>query len=338
MYIVRLEPITAAIYASGHIISENQYEVFANNPGILQKTLAHEGELVKVGQPLFIIKHLASSLQEENAQLAAEYASRNTRGDRLAEQEATIDLAKRKMNSDSLLYKRQQELWAEGIGSALDLEQREMAYVASANSYRIARNRYRDLKKQLDFTAAQSSKLLEISKSQTADFILKSRINGTIYRITAEEGEMVSTQQSMAIIGKANAFIAELQVDEKDIVKIKTGQKVYLSMDSYPDSVYIGRVSRIYPIMNEKNRTFELEAIFENPPSPLFPNLTLEANIVYAEKEQVLTIPRSYLIRDSFVMMEKESLVRVWTGLKDYEKVEIIKGLKAGDVILKTTK
>ena len=146
---------------------------------------------------------------------------------------------------------------------------------------------------------------------------------------------MVNPQTSLAIIGNASDFFIELQIDEYDIVKIKTGQKVLVSMDSYKGEVFEAVISKINPLMDERTKSFLVEAEFVKQPPALFPNLTAEANIVILAKNNVLTIPRNYLIDDSLVLIEKDKKKVVVTGLKDYQKVEIIKGLTANDIIYK---
>jgi hypothetical protein len=67
----------------------------------------------------------------------------------------------------------------------------------------------------------------------------------------------------------------------------------------------------------------------------LYPNLTAEANIVTRSRKNALLIPRNYLVNDSLVMIGKNKIKKVVTGLKDYQKVEIVNGLTAHDVIFK---
>jgi multidrug efflux pump subunit AcrA (membrane-fusion protein) len=86
--------------------------------------------------------------------------------------------------------------------------------------------------------------------------------------------------------------------------------------------------------MNERTKTFLVEAIFETPPKLLYPNLTVEANILLQTRENVLTIPRSYLIGDTAVIMADESRQKVEVGLKDFQKAEIRSGLSANDEII----
>ncbi|MGE5519183.1 MAG: efflux RND transporter periplasmic adaptor subunit, partial [Candidatus Dadabacteria bacterium] len=139
----------------------------------------------------------------------------------------------------------------------------------------------------------------------------------------------------IAIIGASNQYLLELEVDEYDIVKIQLGQKVLVNMDAYKGQSFEASISKVNPIMNERSRSFTVEAIFTNPPPELYPNLTAEANILIQSKKNAITIPRAYLVQDSFVLLQNNEKRKVVTGLKDYQKVEIIKGLSRDDVIVK---
>ncbi|MDX1910199.1 MAG: efflux RND transporter periplasmic adaptor subunit [Saprospiraceae bacterium] len=329
-----IEKITESVYASGIIKSKHQYQVFSSVNGLLQKIWVSEGDLIQSGAPLFTIENENARLQLDNAQLAADFAELSLRGERLDELSTAIQTAKSKMLNDSLLLQRQRSLWAQQIGSKAELEQRELAYISSAGNYEAARLRYLDLKKQLDFSAAQTRKQLAISQKNARDFTVYSKIGGRVYSILKEEGEMVNTQTPLAILGDAGDFLIELQIDENDIVRLKTGQRVFLTLSSYPGQVFEAGVADINPIMNERSRTFTVEAVFTQKPPVLYPNLTAEANIVILEKEKAMTIPRAYLIGDSAVMLTNKTLRRVETGLKDYQKVEILRGLAATETIL----
>jgi multidrug efflux pump subunit AcrA (membrane-fusion protein) len=137
----------------------------------------------------------------------------------------------------------------------------------------------------------------------------------------------------LAIIGKTDAFFIELEVDENDMVRVVLGQKVLVTLDSYKKQVFEAVVDKIYPIMDERSRTFMIEAHFVKPPSKLYPNLTAEANIIIQTKKNSLTIPKSYLLPGDSVLIAKDQKRKVTVGLSDYQKVEILSGLQAGETI-----
>ena len=330
-----LGKISESVYASGIIKSKNQYQVYATVSGLIKQVLVAEGDLVKKGDPLFIIENETSRLNTENARLSADFAAWNTQGERLKELQGAIETARSKMLNDSLLLDRQRGLWAEKIGSKVELEQRELTYTSSVTSYQAAVSRYNDLKKQLGFAAAQTQKLLSINQKMAQDYIIRSQTDGRVYSIAKEVGEMATPQSAMAVIGAADGFEAELQIDESDIVRVKPGLRVLLTLDSYKGEVFEAVVAKIDPIMNERTQTFRVLADFSKQPPTLYPNLTVEANIVIRTKDNVVTIPRAFILHDSLVMMADKTTRRVEMGLKDYQKAEIVSGLSAGETILK---
>ena len=330
-----VQNITESVYASGIVKSRNQYEVYSTVNGIVAQKMVNEGDLVQKGAIIIKLVNETSELNTENARLAATYSSVPFNADRLNELKVNIDLARAKMKNDSALLKRQKNLWAEGIGTRNELEQRELAWRNAATAYQAALLQYNNLKKEIDFTARQSLKNLQITSSVNNDYNIKAREDGIVYRILKEPGEMVNTQTPIAIIGDKNEFVLELQVDEYDIGKIRLGQKVFVSMDSYQGQVFEATTSKIQPIMNDRSRSFEVEATFTSRPTHLYPNLTVEANILISTKENAITIPRTYLADDTHVLLKNGEKQKVITGLKDYQRVEIISGLSKDDVIKK---
>lgn len=328
------EKITESVYASGYVKSKDQYQVFSKANGILKKLQVKKGDEVRKGQVMFVLSNDVSKFNTENAQLAASNADLRSNTDKLRELDLTIELSKKKMENDKLLLDRQRTLWTDQIGTRFELEQRELAFSNSKSAYESARLRYNELKKQLKFTADQTRKNVSISQSMQDDFTIRSEVNGRVYTILKEEGEMITPQAPIALIGDATQFTLLLQVDENDIVKVKPGQKIAVTMDSYKGQVFEAVVTKINPLMNERSRSFEIEAGFTKQPSTLYPNLTLEANIILQSKENALTIPRKYLINDEYVMISKKEKRKVKIGLKDYQKAEILEGLSKDDKIM----
>ncbi|SEW51040.1 efflux RND transporter periplasmic adaptor subunit [Chitinophaga arvensicola] len=329
------ESITESVYASGVIKSRHQYQVFSKVNGLIVDIPVTEGDTVKKGDAILRILNETAKLNTENAALAAAYSAVGANTQKLNELKVNIDLARIKLSNDSLLLERQRRLWQQQIGSQHQLEQAELAYKSSRTSYDIALLKYNDLQKQLDFAAKQSGKNLEISHTQSDDYIVRSDINGRVYSLPKKAGEMATTQNPVAIIGDARDFYLELQADEYDIARIQLGQKVFITLDSYKGQAFEASVEKIYPIMNERSRSFTIDAHFVKQPPVIYPNMTLEANIVIQQKDKALTIPRNYLLDDDQVLLENKEKKKVVTGLKDYQKVEILSGLTPADVIMK---
>lgn len=327
--------ISESVYASGAIKSENQFQLLAGVNGKINNVWVKEGDNIEVGNKLFSVSNEIQEYAAENAKLQEENARLESNQAKLLEAKQQLNFQYNKMQLDSSLYAKQLALYKLEVGSQLELEQKELNYLNAKTAYLSAQVRTADLEKLLKLQAKQSINNYKITLQQAGDFEIKSRLKGSVYQILKKEGEFVNSQTPLALIGGNNNFILEMQVDENDIFKIKLNQNVYVSMDSYKGKVFTASISRISPIMNDRNKTFLVEAIFVDGPPKLYPNITFEANILVQSKEKALLIPRNYLVNDSLVFTENGEQVLVQTGIKDLQMVEILSGLNEGDVIVK---
>ncbi|MCK0157652.1 efflux RND transporter periplasmic adaptor subunit [Cellulophaga sp. F20128] len=318
--------ITESVYASGFIKSKNQYEAFGKTNGIVKKIYVTEGAVVKKGDPIFQLDNSNLKLSTENARLASASADYKKNTNKLLDAKKAIELAKKNLINDSIQYQRQKNIWNQNIGSKVEFERKELIYQNSTIELSRAKTNYEDLKRQLKLASDQSKNNLEIALLMEDDFVVKSEIDGVVYQINNEEGELSNTQEPVVILG-TKEFIIELSIDELDIVKVKKGQRVIIRMDSYESQVFEGEITTIYPMMNSRTRSFKAEAIFIKNPNELYPNLTVEANIIINTKQEALTIPRNYLVSDSSVILEGGKLQKVEVGLMDYDLVEIKSGI-----------
>jgi len=330
-----MEAITQSVYASGIVKSKAQYDVYAKTAGIVEVVLVKEGDIVRAGQALIKLSNTASTLNYENAKLTASYNSTKSNLEKLEQAKTELALAKSKLDNEASLLERQKQLWAQEIGTKNEIDQRELNYKNATTAYQASKLKLDDLQKQLDFQTKIAAKTASISEVNMNDYIIKSQIAGKVYNINKLKGEMATTQTPIAVIGAADQFYVELQVDEYDISQIKLGQKVLISMDSYKGLVFEAVLDKIYPLMNERTRTFKAEASFTKKPENIFPNLSAEANIIIQVKEKAITIPRSYLIDDSFVLLANKEKRKILVGAKDYEKAEVLTGLSTKDELIK---
>ena len=199
--------------------------------------------------------------------------------------------------------------------------------------------RYKNYEKivLLDYSRTQleqARNTYQASSSDAEEFRIRSTIYGKVYALYKEPGEAVLPNEPLAMLGSAETFLAEMLVDEVDIVRLKTGQQVLITLDAYADRLFEAKVSKIYPEKDTRNQTFLVEARFANPPEVLYPGLSGEANIVIATRQDALTIPRSYLVGTDSVRTTA-GMVKVETGLITLDRVEIRSGLQPGTRLLK---
>jgi HlyD family secretion protein len=329
--------ITESVYASAVVKAVNQYTAFSIANGILKEIKVKPGDKVVEGQVLFVLDNNTAGLSTQSSRLSLELSEENSRktSDKLQELDLSRRLAYDKYLLDSSLYIRQKLLWEQNVGTRVDFDQRRLAYIASKNNYEAAIKRYNQMELGLKNEWERAKINYNISRKVEDNFIVRSKIAGEVFDVLIEKGELIATQTPLAILGRSNQFILEMQVDENDITRIKPGQLVQVTMDSSPEQVFEAKVLRIYPIMNERTRTFQVDASFTHPPSSLYPNLTAEANVVIKTKNDAIVIPRDFLVDDQYVWTSKNEKKRVKTGLRDYRKVEIVEGLDTTEFIYK---
>lgn len=330
-------PITESVYASGVVKAENQYTIFSQVNGVLHEILIEAGDTVVKDQPLFVLRDIQAQLNNQNALILLQLskAQASPKSDKLRELDEQVKVARAAYELDSTLLEKQQRLWEQGVGSQLELEQRELAATASVTAFEQAKSRYSDVRRQLDAAYQQAEVNYKRSEDALNEYVVKSALNGLLYDVQRETGELITTQTPLAVAGSADKFIIELQVDEFDIRKIQKDQLVEVTMESYPDEVFEAQITRINPIMNERSRTFVVEAAFVTPPTRLYPFLTAEANIVISQKERALTIPIAYLLDDKYVINAEQDTIEIVTGLRDAEKVEIVTGIDSTAQLIK---
>jgi len=328
--------ITESVYASVTIQPDSLYQAYAIVAGILDKNLIEEGDTVSKEQDIIQINNSSPKLNTQNAKFALALTKENYNGNAavLRTIEDEINAATLKYKNDSINYFRQKNLWNKQIGSKVAFDTKKLNYELSENNLQLLQNKYNRTKNELVTAVKQAQNKYQATLLTTKDFTIKSKINGKVYALFKEPGEIVTTLQPLAAIGSKNTFVIKMLVDEVDIVRILVNQKIIISLDAYKRAVFTGKVAKIYPKKDERNQTFMVEAFFDKAPEKLYPGLSGEANIIIATKENSLIIPKEYLIGNNKVKTEN-GIVTITTGLKDLEFVEIIDGITKDTYIYK---
>ncbi|MFT5737031.1 MAG: HlyD family secretion protein [Maribacter sp.] len=328
--------LTESVYASATVQPDSLYQVYAAVGGILDRNLVEEGDVVQRGMPLLQIINNAPKLNTENAKLTLQLARENYSGSSavLKALEDEIQSADLNLQNDSINFFRQSRLWEEQIGSKLEFDNRKLTYELSRNKLNLIKSSYARTKNELQTQVQQARNNYESSQINTKDFTVSSNIKGKVYALLKEPGEIVTTMQPLAAVGSASIFVIKMLVDEVDIIKLVVGQKALITLDAYPSEVFMAKVTKIYPRKDERSQTFTVEASFTDPPKTLYPGLAGEGNIVIAEKENALTIPKTYLLEGTKVQTA-DGIMEVVLGLKNLNLVEILEGIDEHTELLK---
>ena len=328
--------ITASVYASVTVQPDSLYQVYAAVGGILDELAVEEGDPLKKGDAIVKIVNNQPELNSENARLNLELARENYSGSNAVLQSLKDEIlaTRLQLKNDSLNYFRQKALWEQQIGSKSEFESRELAYSLSRNRLEVLEGNLGRTSNELRTKFIQAQNNYRSARITKEDFTVSSKINGTLYAYYKNPGEIINTMEPIAAVGKTDDFLVEMLVDEQDIVQIKKGQQVLVTLDAYANQVFEASVSKIIPKKDERSQTFKVEALFADPPGTLYPGLAGEGNIVIGQKEKALTIPRSYLVDGDRVRTE-EGFLKVVLGLGNLEYVEILEGIDKNTALLK---
>ncbi len=331
-----ISDLTESVYASVSIQPEDLYFAYTTTSGILESVYIEEGDSVVAGQAIAKITTTNPRLNIENANLNVELARENYLGqsNQLTTITNEMEQVTEQLLLDSINYHRQKKLWRQNIGSKSTLENLELKYELGQKKLVGLKKRYRQAEIELDNQLKRSQNALKRAQSDLSDYIIKAKIDGQVYNLLKNEGELIHPQEPLAAIGKRKDFIIEMQIDEIDISKITLGQQTLISLDAYPGEVFEGRISKIYPQKENRTQTFKVEGEFTQAPKILYAGLSGEANIVYAQRSNVISIPRNYLINNELVKTT-EGEQKVKLGISTMDRIEIISGIDTSTQILK---
>ncbi len=321
--------LVEAVYASGKIVPMNDYKIYALADGTILQRHISEGDSVSAGQLLFTIDNATQQAQSATARNIFELAEENYGENSPVLQELKLQLTNLqiKLADDSINYIRQKNLWDQKSTSKVEFDRAKVRYETSQNDVKSAKGRYTKTRNQLKLDYENAKNQLSINNTQTGYYDVKSSTEGRIYELYKKPGEAIRRFEPLAAVGNKNSFYMQLWVDEQDISKIQLGQQIAISMDLHKGKTFTAKVIKIYPVLNEQNQSIRIDAEFAEVPPTLVANALVEANIIVAEKDKVLTLPKKYVMGDSVKVKGQDKYVHIKRGIENTDDVEVIEGL-----------
>lgn len=331
--------IIETVYASGKIIAEDEYTVYALSSGTIKEKLVHEGDAVANNEVLYKIMNDAPAAKLEAAKSNFENVQSNLspRSHLLNDLVLAMQSAKAKFSNDSIQYERLRNLFFQNAASQSSVDNAQTAYVISKNQKSSAEEKYFIALNDLKVSMKNAKSQLTGAQTELDYYSIKSESGGTVFQTYKEKGEAVKPGEPVALLGKTSQRIIRLAVDQQDISKINIGQEVLLKTDVTANTIFHAKIIRIYPVMNEADQTFRVDAIFTDSISQLYIHSSVEANIIVGKKDQALLVPRKALFdKDSVYVKQggKIKAVAVETGIQSLDETEILKGLDESSVVV----
>lgn len=319
-----------SIYASSKVQSVNQYAHYSEVSGRLLRYHVREGDTINAGDLMAELDGVNLETRLKIAQYQRDQVASNQ--SRIQELRLQIETAQNQLNRDSSDYERQQRLLKSGVGSQSQLDVRLLKYQQTQSQFSSLVLRLQSLQEEIYAQLKQSQQNVALAQNQREAYRIYAFRKGRIYELRATIGEMVSPQQPIALIGDAQQFLVEMEIDERDISKIKEGQEVIVKLDAY-NNTFKAQLSSISPHLDAQTQTFHAEARFEGLHPAFYPGLTAEANIILQKKNQVWVVPIKALM-DTQYIETSQGKKKVTTGLRNAQFVEITSGIDAQTEII----
>lgn len=164
---------------------------------------------------------------------------------------------------------------------------------------------------------------------------------GVVSELRVGQGAYVTPSTRIMSVSGMDPVWVEGEVFESNLSKLRVGAKVELSAEANPGRLWVGEVDYIYPKLESSSRTVKIRIIIDNPDRALLPNMFVRLNIDTSTDSAKLSVPHNAVIRtgsmDRVVLATgsgRFKSIKVKTGLRSREQVEILEGLKEGDEIV----
>jgi len=345
-----------SVVATGKIEPVSKVEIKSKANGIIEALRVDIGALVQPGDVLAELdkEQVLARLREEQANLEAAEASFKAAEAQLLKNEIEaegpdVEFARR-------AYERARNLSEQQLVAQSALDDTKSAYEVALNRQRsakgqlvVARARVSEARARVAQQRAAVARVEEDLRNAT----LRAPIRGMVLSRDVEIGSPVSSILNLGanatlvmILGDIDHVFVRGKVDEADIGRVRLGQPARISVETFKDKKFEGKVTQISPIGVEKDNvtTFEVEVSIDNPGNELKANMTANAEIVLEEHPNSLIVPETAVSydaqRNAFVEVPAPSeksgrkKVPVKLGVSNGTKTQVLQGLKAGDKVI----
>ena len=197
---------------------------------------------------------------------------------------------------------------------------------------------------KLKFFDVPDAQIAELEKSGAATKTLPiaAPVSGFVIEKNVVQGQMVDAGMRLYRIADLGIVWVLAQIYEQDLPFLQLGQEAVVKVASFPDREFRGRVTFIYPTVDEKTRTTRVRLEFENPGYFLKPGMFVSVQIQAELQNTAVLVPDSAVLRSGekntvFVALDggKFEARDVALGVEaENEMIQVISGLNAGERIV----
>jgi multidrug efflux pump subunit AcrA (membrane-fusion protein) len=329
------------VEAVGSLFAFDEVTVSAEAEGRVEQVMVDVGDRVSKGQVLARITPVEFELTVEQqraalAQARARLGLRETERElKDVQQAAEVKKAAADLADAEQRYRRAQSLIESGVVPRQTFDEAEARYKSAKATYDLAIQQVENMRASMQQTQAS----LNLANKRLRDTAIRAPFAGHVKARAVTVGQYLKVQTPVIEIVNIDPMRVRLAVPEKMSQWVRVGRDLALTLEAFPGREFTGRVARINPSVDQKSRTFEIEALVENHQGELKPGSFVKAVIQSDKIDSILTIPKDSTIYlfgayKVFVLQGKTIKEReVKLGDHFGDRVEVLEGLQLGDQI-----
>ena len=233
----------------------------------------------------------------------------------------------------------QKEIKLELREATLELEEKQRSYERTTELRKnniVSEEDYQAQKYQLELSKIR----LEQAELKLENTNILAPIKGVLTHRLISAGDSISSNQKVFTVGDFSPLLATIHIPEKELSKVKTGQRVTIQAESAQGTEFRGVVRRISPIVDSASGTVKITIEISSPTTLLRPGMFITVFLTVATHEDALVIPKKALVLEKeqevvFVAREDKAVrTPVSLGFSDTDFVEVTSGLNVGDTVI----
>lgn len=170
---------------------------------------------------------------------------------------------------------------------------------------------------------------------------LRAPVGGYVLEKNVLAGQKIMAGDALYRVADLSVVWVEGEVFEQDLANVRTGQTVRAELQALPGEQRTGRIAYVYPTLNPETRTVRVRVVLPNGDLRLKPGMYATLRITAGARDAVLTVPRSAVLSTGersmvFVRGANGQLAprEVSVGASNDERVEILRGVRAGETVV----
>lgn len=256
------------VEAKGYIIPEQQILVSPQVSGRVIELNFEAGQRIERDFVLAVLDSTEYQAEFERVSALMEAAQENlaelregSRPDEIKQVKAELAESQTNLEQAERDYKRLKDLVTNGFGNKQDFETAESQYQMlkkrvdklSATTQLMVDGPRRERKRAAEAQVRQAEAEVRRAKWRLDNCVITAPISGTVLKKNAELGNLVNPVAfngsfSLCDMADLSKLEVELSIQEREIAKVKKGQRCKVRPEAYPDRFYDGVVSRLMPI------------------------------------------------------------------------------------------